>query len=77
MKWPLLSAIFPRICLIGFKFAQPFLINRVIDYVGNKPDLEGSEKNTGYGLITSTALIYIGLAVSIVACAFAVLWYSG
>ena len=58
----LLSTIVPRVLLIGFKFSQPFLINRVITYVeGDRGDGSG---NIGYGLIGATALIYIGTAVS-------------
>jgi hypothetical protein len=64
MKWPVLSAIFPRLCLIGFKFAQPLLIQRAIDFVSEQPGLAGTDRNVGYGLIGSTALVYIGLAVS-------------
>lgn len=62
LKLPIILAIFPRLCLIGFKFAQPFLINRVIDFVGQSDTPES--KNIGYGLIGATALIYIGLSAS-------------
>lgn len=59
----LMRGVFPRLCLIGFKFAQPFLINRIILFVesGGRED----SKNIGYGLIGATGLIYVGLAVSI------------
>ncbi|EED17878.1 ATP-dependent bile acid permease, putative [Talaromyces stipitatus ATCC 10500] len=30
--WPLLSAVFPRLCLIGFTFAQLFLISSLLDW---------------------------------------------
>jgi ATP-binding cassette subfamily C (CFTR/MRP) protein 1 len=62
LKWPLLAGIPPRLCLIGFTFAQPFLINTIIDYL-DQPSDEAS-KNVGSGLISATALIYVGLAVS-------------
>jgi len=61
-KWPFLAAIFPRLCFIGFSFAQPFLINRTIDFVG-KPVTE-STKSISYGIIGATVLIYVGLGVS-------------
>lgn len=60
-KTALLLAVVPRLCLMGFTFAQPFLINRVITYVeGDKgPD----PRNYAYGLMGATALVYLGLAV--------------
>lgn len=57
---PFVAAIPARLCLIGFNFAQPFLINRVISI------LQGSDSETPdnrYGLIGATALIYLGIAV--------------
>ena len=62
VKKTLIIAIFPRLCLTGFKFAQPFLIHRVILFIAqpNSPE----SKNVAYGLIGATALIYIGIAVS-------------
>jgi len=62
LKFPILLGVFPRICLSGFKFAQPFLIHRVINYVSAEDHLE--TKNSGYGLIGATAIIYIGISVS-------------
>lgn len=58
--WPLVSAIFPRLCLIGFTFAQPFLISGLLDWLSESHDTE----NEGYGLMGATILIYLGLAVS-------------
>ncbi|KAK4444931.1 ABC multidrug transporter [Podospora aff. communis PSN243] len=57
-----LAAVFPRICLIGFTFAQPFLIFRVLSHL-TRPDDEIASRE-GYGLIGAAALIYIGLAIS-------------
>ncbi|KAI1866048.1 uncharacterized protein JN550_008026 [Neoarthrinium moseri] len=61
-KTALLLAVIPRLCLMGFTFAQPFLINRVIKYVeGDKgPD----PRSYAYGLMGATALAYLGLAFS-------------
>lgn len=61
LKWPLLAGIPPRLCLITFTFAQPSLINAVIDYLGQPSDK--ASKKVGSGLIGATALIYVGLAV--------------
>lgn len=46
----------------GFRFAQPFLINAVVDFVGT-PKGEHSE-HTAAGLIGATVLVYVGLAIS-------------
>ncbi|KAJ5696868.1 hypothetical protein N7536_007280 [Penicillium majusculum] len=35
VKWTVAAAVAPRLCLIGFKFAQPFLINDLINYVSD------------------------------------------
>jgi ATP-binding cassette, subfamily C (CFTR/MRP), member 1 len=48
--------------LTGFSFAQPFLVNRIVDFVG-RPWTELSGDTMG-GLVGATAIIYIGLAVS-------------
>jgi len=61
-RWALASIIFPRLCLVGFNYAQPFLITSAIDYV-SQPKNE-MNRNDGYGLIGATALIYLGMAVS-------------
>ncbi|RAQ56523.1 ABC transporter [Aspergillus flavus] len=63
IRWPLISAILPRLCLIGFKFAQPFLLNRAVNYVAElQANPSNVHKGIGYGLIGSAALIYLGLA---------------
>ena len=61
-KWPLMSFFFPRLCLIGFNYAQPFLISRVVSYVGEP--IDETSQNNGYGLIGATVLIYLGISVS-------------
>ncbi len=53
-------AIIPRLGLVGFSLAQPYLINSMINYISfhdRLPDYYG------YGLIGAYALCYIGLAV--------------
>ncbi|MCJ1286054.1 hypothetical protein MMC26_005396 [Xylographa opegraphella] len=59
---PLLALVFPRLCLIGFRFSQPLLINRAISMI-EAPEYP-SNANIGYGLIGATGLIYVGLAIS-------------
>ncbi|KAF5525068.1 ABC transporter atnG [Colletotrichum aenigma] len=53
-----LSPVIPRLCLSVFTFAQPFLINTTVSFVGQeKPDA-----NFGKGLIGAWALVYLGIA---------------
>ena len=56
-------ALPPRLALIGFNYSQPFLITRIINYVG-QPEA-GTSANDGYGLIGATAIIYTGIGVRI------------
>lgn len=57
----LASGAIPRLCLTGFTFAQPFLINTLTTYVGlSHPDVDH-----GRSLIGASALVYIGMAVSL------------
>lgn len=67
LKMALVATTLPRLCLIGFKFAQPFLIKRVINYVQEKNGEEGASKDVGYALIGATGIVYFGTAVSFVA----------
>ncbi|KAK5991839.1 ABC multidrug transporter B [Cladobotryum mycophilum] len=57
---PFLAAVIPRLCLTGFTFVQPFLINSLIAYISNKD----SPTDHGKGIIGAYALVYLGMAVS-------------
>lgn len=61
-RWSLLAGVFPRLCVTGFTYAQPFLINTLINY------LESSDpnfaRNDGYGLIAAYIIVFFGAAVS-------------
>ncbi|PVH80975.1 putative multidrug resistance protein [Cadophora sp. DSE1049] len=61
-RWTLLAAAFPRLCMICFNFAQPFLIVSAIENL-KKPE---ASRNDGYGLIGAAFLIYFGIAMSTV-----------
>ncbi|TGO57755.1 hypothetical protein BCON_0062g00250 [Botryotinia convoluta] len=61
MLGPLTASILPRLALTFFRFMQPFLINKIVSLVSN-PDSESSDN--GWGLITASGLIYIGLALT-------------
>jgi len=60
--WPILQIVIPRLFLIGFTFAQPFLITSALNLL-LQPATELT-RDQGYGLIGATALVYIGLAIS-------------
>ncbi|UKZ72509.1 hypothetical protein TrVFT333_000139 [Trichoderma virens FT-333] len=63
IKGALILAIFPRFCWIGFKFAQPFLLTRVVSYITNEKG-DDLQKCTGFALVGATALVYLGIAIS-------------
>jgi hypothetical protein len=50
------------LCLIGFNYAQPFLLAAAINALPRMKD--NNQKSDGYGLIGATGLIYLGIAVS-------------
>lgn len=61
---PWLLPIAPRLCLIGFRFAQPLFLQSLLGYLGTSDDSGIMKRNIGYGLIGAAALIYIGIAFS-------------
>ncbi|KAJ3492948.1 hypothetical protein NLG97_g5041 [Lecanicillium saksenae] len=69
-KWELLQVLFPRLCYVGFSFAQPFLMERVIDTVeenGEKAKDEAvTPPSTGskLGLQAATLFVFVGMAQS-------------
>ncbi|KAH7388905.1 ABC transporter [Cadophora sp. MPI-SDFR-AT-0126] len=61
-RWRILSIVFPRLCVVGFSVAQPFLVNEAIKFVKS---VDGNENvNIGYGLIGAYTFVYIGNAVA-------------
>ncbi|TVY94269.1 ABC transporter, partial [Lachnellula willkommii] len=62
LKWPLLSAVIPRLALTGFNYSQPFLLNRAIDL--SQQPVNRDTTNDGYGLIGAYILVYVGIAIS-------------
>jgi ATP-binding cassette subfamily C (CFTR/MRP) protein 1 len=64
----MLKAILPRLALIGFTYAQPFLITAALNFLS----MPASKRNVdhAYGLICATALIYLGIAVSLKTSAY-------
>ncbi|KAL4796747.1 hypothetical protein BDV19DRAFT_387940 [Aspergillus venezuelensis] len=57
-RGPFNAAVIPRLCLIGFTFCQPFLINATISWVGN----QNAAEDSGKALIGAFALVYCGMA---------------
>lgn len=53
-------AIFPRVCLIGFRYAQPFLLSRTVNFASNPKEPE----SIGWGLTGAFGLVFLGLAVA-------------
>ncbi|KAG6119070.1 hypothetical protein E4U13_007997 [Claviceps humidiphila] len=62
-RWHLLAGVLPRLAYVGFTFAEPFLVKRVLDFMAEP---EGpNTRNFGYGLIGAYALVHIGKAMSL------------
>jgi len=59
-KVSLALTVFPRLCLIGFTFSQPFLITAILHWL----DSSQTASSNGYSLIGATILIYLGIALS-------------
>ncbi|KAL6705718.1 hypothetical protein ACN47E_006507 [Coniothyrium glycines] len=62
LKWRILAVVPPRLCLIGFNFCQPFLINRAVSF--SQETVTSQTTNIGYGLIGAYVLVFVGIAVS-------------
>ncbi|KAL2067058.1 hypothetical protein VTL71DRAFT_1482 [Oculimacula yallundae] len=52
--------IFPRLCVIGFRYAQPFLLERAIKFA-NRPE---DPDRVGWALTAAFGLVFLGLAVA-------------
>lgn len=62
-KWPFLAGVLPRLAYSGFLFAQPFLVERVLDFIDEAKT--PTTNDTAYGLIGAYAVVYIGIAVGV------------
>ena len=60
LRGPLSYCVFPRLCLTGFKFAQPFLIERTISFV----DTPNQADEIGWALTAAYGFVSLGLAVA-------------
>lgn len=60
IPWPFVYIVLPRLFRIGFDFAQPFLLQDIVNIVSVPAE---PPTNTMRGLILATATIYIGKTV--------------
>ncbi|RAL60312.1 hypothetical protein DID88_000088 [Monilinia fructigena] len=51
--------ILPRLCIIGFRYAQPFLLQRTVGFAND----ESQPNSIGWGLTGAFGLVFLGLAV--------------
>lgn len=56
----LAAGIFPRLCLVGFRYAQPFLLSRTVDFASSKQESD----NVGWGLTGAFFIVFLGMAIS-------------
>ncbi|RYP83764.1 hypothetical protein DL769_001296 [Monosporascus sp. CRB-8-3] len=59
---PIMEGVIPKLCQIGFTYAQPFLVNAAID-LAVEPRTPAYD-NVGYGLIGAYIIVYTGIAIS-------------
>jgi hypothetical protein len=52
--------VFPRLSLIGFRYAQPFLLTRTVNFanIPSEPD------SIGWGLTASFGLVFLGMGIA-------------
>ncbi|OAA80128.1 ABC transporter, transmembrane domain, type 1 [Akanthomyces lecanii RCEF 1005] len=60
LKWQFAQVLLPRLLYIGFVIAQPFLVLRTVEAVGQ----EHTSRASTSGLIGACGIIYFGLAVT-------------
>ncbi|KAB8290460.1 hypothetical protein EYC80_010891 [Monilinia laxa] len=51
--------ILPRLCIIAFRYAQPFLLQRTVSFAND----ESQPNSIGWGLTGAFGLVFLGLAV--------------
>ncbi|KAI0127028.1 ABC transporter [Xylariales sp. AK1849] len=61
-----LLPVFPRLCLLGFTFCQPFFLQRLLRFLSSQEN----DSSTASGLVAVAACIYTGIAIST-----ALYWY--
>ena len=61
LRWEMATIAFPRLCVVGFSIAQPFLIGKLVTVLQKTGS---TREEIGYGLIAATAIVFVGIAVS-------------
>ncbi|KAJ6175652.1 hypothetical protein N7485_002566 [Penicillium canescens] len=61
LRWEIATIAFPRLCVVGFGIAQPFLIGKVVSVLQRT---DSFSIDISYGLIGATAIVFTGIAVS-------------
>lgn len=56
-----LLPVFPRLCLLGFTFCQPFFIRRLLSFLSSH---ESGSSSTASGLVAVAVFTYLGIAIS-------------
>lgn len=56
----LIFCIFPRLCLIAFRYTQPFLLSRTTTFVTSETDA----KSIGWGLTGAFGAVFLGTAIT-------------
>ncbi|AEO59860.1 hypothetical protein MYCTH_2308466 [Thermothelomyces thermophilus ATCC 42464] len=64
IRRPFVAPIIPRLFLILFRYSQPALIRRSIQFVTDDVPSAAGVETRGYWLVFSAVTIYVGLAVS-------------
>ncbi|KAB8254561.1 P-loop containing nucleoside triphosphate hydrolase protein [Aspergillus pseudonomiae] len=62
IRWEIAKVAVPRLCLLIFNMAQPFLLSRAVVYFGSTDS--GLSQNTGGDLIRDFIIVLIGTAIS-------------
>lgn len=60
-KWEFLGGILPRMACTGFSFTQPFLVQRVLDFMTEHEHVNSA--NYARGLVAAYGIVYVGIAV--------------
>ncbi len=66
VPWPFIYVFLPRLLVTGFTFAQPFLLQDIV----NEVSTENTSADVERGLLIATAIIYSGLAASTVTISY-------
>lgn len=58
-RYHMALCVFPRLCIIGFRFAQPFILSRTVNFVNST-----GSNNIGWGLTAALGIVLAGKSVA-------------